>query len=100
MTDFKPGDRVYVTDEGLAQLRDVMRRATGHEPPPNHYGTVNDIWEDGTVEIWFDNEDGEGQGSSAPYPASEVRHLFKPSGRPATGQYSGHYQDMGDIEHL
>ena len=77
MTTFKAGDRVYVTDEGLAQLRDVMRRATGHEPPPNHHGTVHEVWPDGSIEIWFDNEDGEGEGQSAPYPSEQVRLLGK-----------------------
>jgi hypothetical protein len=65
----KPGDRVYVTDPGLAQLRQVMRRATGVEPPPNHHGTVEDVWDDGRVRITFDG------GSAAPYPLDEVRLL-------------------------
>lgn len=75
---FRAGDRVYVTDPGLARLRDVMREATGKEPAPNHHGTVHEVWDDGTIEIWFDNADGEGQGQSAPYPADEVRRLEVP----------------------
>ena len=74
---FSPGDRVYVTDPGLAMLRDVYRRSTGKDPKPNHHGTVHEVWDDGTIEIWFDNEDGEGQGQSAPYPPEEVRALVR-----------------------
>lgn len=74
MTNFKPGDRVYVTDPGLAELRAIMRSG-GHEPFPNHHGTVAEIWDDGMVLIHFDSEDGEGQGSGAPYPVEDVRHL-------------------------
>jgi hypothetical protein len=72
---FHKGDRVYVTDPGLAMLRDIMRRETGKEPRPNHHGTVHEVWDDGSIEIWFDNDDGEGQGQSAPYPPNEVRRL-------------------------
>jgi hypothetical protein len=74
---FKPGDRVYVTDPGLAELRAIMRRY-GHEAPPNHHGTVHEITEEGNVLIYFDSEDGPGQGSAAPYPLDEVRHLVHP----------------------
>ena len=74
MSGFKPGDRVYVTDPGLAQLRNIMRQATGQEPRPNHHGTVEELWGDDVL-IVFDSEDGPGQGSAAPYPISEVRHL-------------------------
>lgn len=66
---FKPGDRVYVTDPGLAAMRDIMRRATGVEPAPNHHGTVEEVWDSGSVLIYFDD------GVGAPYPADEVRHL-------------------------
>lgn len=74
MTDsgsYAPGERVYVTDPGLAQLRAIMRRATGQEPPPNHHGTVaDDPWDDPeTVLINFDD------GGAAPYPLHEVRRL-------------------------
>lgn len=72
--DFKPGDRVYVTDPALAELRAIMR-SYGHEPQPNHIGTVHEVDEDGYIEIWFDNEDGPGQGQGAPYPHDQVRHL-------------------------
>lgn len=71
--DFKPGDRVYVTDPALAELRAIMR-SYGHTPQPNHIGTVHEVTED-HIEIWFDNEDGPGMGQGAPYPAREVRHL-------------------------
>lgn len=73
MSTYKTGDRVYVTDPGLAQLREIMRRATGAEPPPNHHGTVVDQWE-GSVLIEFDD------GGSAPYPPAEVRPLVGSGG--------------------
>lgn len=69
MTDFKPGDRVFVTDPALAQLRAIMRSATGVEPAPNHHGTVEEVWESGNILIYFDD------GGGAPYPADEVRPL-------------------------
>lgn len=71
MTDrpFQHGDRVLVTDAGLAALRDVMRRATGQEPAPNHHGTVERLMDDGQVLIHFDD------GIGAPYPADQVRDL-------------------------
>jgi hypothetical protein len=73
---FWPGDRVYVTDSGLAQLREIMKQATGKEPAPNHHGTVEEVWEDeGMVLIAFDEDGVEGAGNAAPYPASEVRAL-------------------------
>ncbi len=73
-TDFKPGDRVYVTDAGLAKLREIMERA-GMEPRPNHHGTVAAIWDDGSVLIMFDEDGVEGAGNAAPYVAEEVRLL-------------------------
>jgi hypothetical protein len=69
---FKPGDRVYVTDPALAQLRAIMRNATGREPAPNHHGTIEEVWDGGEVLIYFDD------GGGAPYPADEVRHLATP----------------------
>lgn len=75
MTDFKPGDRVYVTDPALAEMREIMRRATGEEPAPNHTGTVEEIWDEGDVLIHFDD------GIGAPYPAHEVRHLTEEATR-------------------
>lgn len=69
---FKKGDRVYVTDPALAQLRAIMRQATGVEPAPNHHGTVEEVWDGGTLLIYFDD------GAGAPYPAHEVRHLAEP----------------------
>ena len=72
---FSAGDRVYVTDAGLAQLREIMRQATGTEPPPNHHGTVEEIYDDGTVLIVFDEDGVEGAGSAAPYEPREVRLL-------------------------
>lgn len=70
MTPFKPGDRVFVIDAGLQQLREIMHRATGKPPTPNHHGTVEEYWSDSeTVLIDFDD------GGSAPYPIADVRHL-------------------------
>lgn len=68
MSKFAAGDRVQVTDSGLAQLRAIMRRS-GIEPQPNHTGTVEDVWPDGQVLIVFDD------GAGAPYPAAEVLPL-------------------------
>lgn len=69
MNEFKPGDRVYVIDEGLAQMRAIMARSTGIEKP-NHHGTVDEVWENGaTLLINFDD------GVGAPYPVNEVRAL-------------------------
>jgi hypothetical protein len=67
-SEYAHGDRVLVTDPGLAMLRDIMRKY-GEEPKPNHHGTVEEVWDDGTVLIHFDD------GSAAPYPPAEVRPL-------------------------
>lgn len=75
MSDFKPGDRVYVTDPALAQLRAIMRNATGQEPVPNHHGTVEEVWDDGVYLIHFDD------GGGAPYPQDEMRHLVSEATR-------------------
>jgi hypothetical protein len=70
VTTFARGNRVYVTDPALAELREIMRSATGAEPKPNHHGTVEEVWDDGdTILIHFDD------GVGAPYPVDEVRHL-------------------------
>lgn len=71
MKNFKPGDRVYVTDEGLAALRRIMREATGKEPEPNHWGRVDEV-RDGEVLVTFDD------GGCAPYPLYEVERLGLP----------------------
>ncbi len=66
------GDRVAVDDAGLAELRRIMRDATGEEPPPNNEGVIEQVWaRDGNVTclIEFDN------GGGAPYPASEIRRI-------------------------
>lgn len=81
--EFSPGDRVYVTDPGLAQLRAIMRQATGQEPPPNHHGTVDEIWDDAVL-IVFDSEAGPATGNAAPYPAHEVCHLTEETTDAAT----------------
>lgn len=74
--NFTRGERVMVLDDALESLREIMRRATGQEPPPNHHGTVYELWpsengdcEEDRVLIYFDD------GGSAPYLISEVRHL-------------------------
>lgn len=68
MSELQPGDRVYLTDPGLAQLREIMRGATGTEPAPNQHGTIESV-DDGLILIVFDD------GQAAPYPADEVRLL-------------------------
>lgn len=73
---FRTGDRVYVTDPALTELRQIMRSG-GYTPTANHIGTVNDVEPD-RVLIYFDNEEGPGLGQSAPYPPAEVRHLPEP----------------------
>lgn len=72
--DFRPGDRVYVTDPALAELRAIMRRATGDEPAPNHHGTVDEVG-DGMVVVVFDGPEGPATSNAAPYQLDEVRHL-------------------------
>lgn len=64
---FTVGDRVYVVDPGLAQLRQIMRDH-GHEPTPNHHGTVDEVWTDSLL-ITFDG------GGCAPYATSDCRPL-------------------------
>lgn len=71
---FRKGDRVYVTDPGLAAMRAIMTQATGKDVP-NHHGTVEEIWEDGTVLINFDEDGVEGAGNAAPYPPNEVARI-------------------------
>lgn len=72
MPDLKPGDRVFVIDPALAQMRAILARHEGPEKVlPNHHGTVADDADtsDGTVLINFDG------GGCAPYPVDEVRPL-------------------------
>ena len=68
---FRKGDRVYVTDPYLAQMREIMSR-NGQEAAPNHHGTVEEVWDSGDVLIHFDD------GVGAPYPLRQVRHLAAP----------------------
>lgn len=75
---FKAGDRVYVTDQALHTMREIMAAATGKEPQPNHRGTVAEVWDDGTILINFDEDGVEGAGNAAPYPPAEVRPLRVP----------------------
>ena len=56
------GDSVEVLDEGLAMLRRLVP-----DMPPNHHGTVIEIWEDGTILVDFPLP-GENHSQSAPYP--------------------------------
>ena len=71
MSLLKPGDRVAVDDVGLAELRRIMRQATGEEPPPNNEGVIDEVWDDGDLMYLINFDDGVG----APYPAGEVRLL-------------------------
>lgn len=70
---FRKGDRVYVTDPALAELRRIMTQATG-SARPNHHGTVDEVYDDQVV-IVFDGEDGPATSNAAPYPVDEVVHL-------------------------
>jgi len=74
-TDFKVGDRVYVIDPALAQLRAVMAKFSDTEPPPNNHGTIIDVGHDGSLIVCFDEDGEEAAGNAAPYHPSEVRHL-------------------------
>jgi hypothetical protein len=71
---YAPGDRVQVTDRGLAMLRAIMRESTGREPKPNHHGTVEKILDDGDILIAFDD------GGCAPWLPSEVLPLIEGGG--------------------
>jgi hypothetical protein len=62
------GDRVRVDDEGLHRLRELMR-SFGRAVPPNHHGTISEVWEDSYL-IDFDD------GGAAPYPFSDVHPLI------------------------
>jgi len=66
---FAPGDRVAVDDPALAQLRRIYSDATGTEPAPNNEGVVNEVSDDGTLIINFDD------GGCAPYPAAQARKI-------------------------
>lgn len=69
----QPGDRVGVNDPALLELRTIMRDALGHEPEPNHHGTVREVrLLDGErdVVILFDD------GAEAPYPEEDVFPLL------------------------
>ena len=79
----RSGDRVYVDDPALAQLRDIVRRETGEEPEPNHQGTIDHIY-DGMAYIIFDSDEGEAMGNCAPYPLTQV-HLLGGEGVTADG---------------
>lgn len=68
MNALNVGDRVQVNDPGLAQLRAIMRRATGQEPAPNHHGTISAVWDEDYL-IDFDD------GGAAPYPFADVSRL-------------------------
>lgn len=63
MSALAAGDRVAVTDAGLAELRAIMRRY-GNEPKPNHLGVIDHV-KDETAYIVFDD------GGMAPYPLDE-----------------------------
>jgi len=60
----KKGDKVEVLDEGLANLRKLQP-----QQPPNHHGIIDEIWQDGSLLILFDDTR-----QAAPYP----RHLVQP----------------------
>lgn len=71
--------RAQTHDDDCWQIHtQCLMRQFGHEPQPNHHGTVNEVHDDHIL-IYFDNEDGPGQGQAAPYPPHEVRHLSEES---------------------
>ncbi len=65
---FKVGDLVEVLDPGLAMLRDLYP-----DMPPNHHGSVGEIWDDGQILVYFPLE-GKDHSQGAPYPVEMVRH--------------------------
>ena len=67
MDEVREGDPVEVLDPGLAEIRRIMRAATGREPAPNHRGVVQET-HGGTAYILFDDTQ-----QLAPYPLSQVR---------------------------
>lgn len=66
----KIGDRVRVNDPALKSLADIMRNATGEEPPANDTGVIDTIYDDGTAVILFDDS-----GSAAPYPLADCEAI-------------------------
>lgn len=70
------GDRVYVDDPALAQLRAIVNGMTGEEPEPNHHGTIDHIV-DGWAYIIFDSDEGEAMGTCAPYSLCQVHPLVR-----------------------
>jgi len=70
MNELQVGDPVEVLDEGLAMLRRICP-----DMPPNHHGTVAEIWQDGTVLVEFpiSEDDPAEHSQAAPYPAAQVR---------------------------
>lgn len=63
------GDRVFVDDEGLRQLRELMR-SFGEDAPPNHTGVIDEVWDDSYLIVFDDT------GSAAPYPFAAVHPLI------------------------
>jgi len=68
MNDFKVGDRVADMDEGLAMLRQIM----GPDAPPNHYGVIQELWEDSALVQGND-------GYQYPAPYLNLKHLKEES---------------------
>ena len=64
MTTLTPGTRVADMDPGLAALRNIMRSA-GHEPSPNHHGTIDRV-EGDTAYVQYDD------GGYAPCPLAQL----------------------------
>jgi len=75
MDEFQIGDKVEITCQGLAMLRNLMKQM-GEEVKPNHHGTVKEIWDDGMILVEFPigDDDPEEHSQVAPYPAHMVKH--------------------------
>ncbi|MCK9434817.1 MAG: hypothetical protein M0R32_08390 [Candidatus Cloacimonetes bacterium] len=71
----KIGDPVEVLDPGLKMLREMMASMSKKPVKPNHYGTVQDIDEQGNIIVEFPigNDNPEEHSQVAPYPPNMVR---------------------------
>lgn len=66
------GARVKVKDPFLDRLREIFETNTGLPAEPNHYGTVDSLYDDMAVVVFDD-------GVAAPYPLSDCE-VVAPTG--------------------